>query len=154
MGRLVSLGFWFPCIGGWRAGVFGCVVGFPGKLALCCFVVCLLWVELVIAGLGLMADLLFVLCVVAFWVGVPVRFGTRWVWCVLCIVLWVCVFLWFWVVCFCVDFDLDGLVGCGNVAALICCVGGIVGCVLVFWVYLVTLFCNAGGFCLICIWFY
>lgn len=26
---------------------------------------------------------------------------------------------------------------------------GIVGCVLMFWVYLVTLFCNVGGFCLV-----
>lgn len=76
-------GVWFLLVFGFLVLVvgvvvwFGCVVGFPGKLDLCCFVVCLLWAELVIAGLGLMVDLLFVLCVVAFWVGVPVRFGTR-----------------------------------------------------------------------------
>lgn len=84
---LVSLYWWLVCWYVWLRSRF------PGKLDLCCFVVCLLWAGLVIAGLGLMADLLFVLCVVAFWVGFLsglVRDGFG-VFCVLC----------FGYVCFC-----------------------------------------------------
>lgn len=119
VGRLVPLVLGFLVLGDWCAGVFGCAVGFPVGLDLCCFVIRLLWDGLVIAGLWLMVDLLFVLCVVAFWVEllsglVRDELG---VFCVLCfeyvcfcgfglfafVLLLIRMVWWVWVCCY---FDL------------------------------------------------